>query len=66
MVVLLYLVAKMFTSTIFVFREYGYFDRRITFRWGLNHPTTKYHRDVLFGFEDLVGKASYKYTLLKI
>lgn len=36
-------------------REYGYFDRRITFRWGLLPPTTKYHRDVLFGFEDLVG-----------
>lgn len=38
------------------FREYGYFDRRITFRWGLLPPTTKYHRDILFGFEDLVGR----------
>ncbi|XP_017781531.1 PREDICTED: uncharacterized protein LOC108566244 [Nicrophorus vespilloides] len=37
--------------------EYGYFDQRITFRWGLLPPTTKYHRDVLFGFEDLVGKS---------
>ncbi|KAK4883612.1 hypothetical protein RN001_006931 [Aquatica leii] len=33
----------------------GYFDQRLTFRWGLLHPTTKYRRDVLFSFEDLVG-----------
>ncbi|GJQ87001.1 hypothetical protein Trydic_g12584 [Trypoxylus dichotomus] len=33
--------------------EYGYFDQRITFRWGLVPPTTKYHRSILFGFEDL-------------
>lgn len=39
----------------YCYREYGYFDRRITFRWGLLPPTTKYHRDILFGFEDLVG-----------
>ncbi|GLV31946.1 pickpocket 3 [Carabus blaptoides fortunei] len=32
----------------------GYFDQRVTFRWGLLHPTTRYYRDVLFGFEDLV------------
>ncbi|KAJ8919002.1 hypothetical protein NQ315_016906 [Exocentrus adspersus] len=34
--------------------EYGYFDQRITFRWGLLPPTTKYRRDILFGFEDLI------------
>ncbi|KAJ8965038.1 hypothetical protein NQ314_004436 [Rhamnusium bicolor] len=28
--------------------EYGYFDQRITFRWGLLPPTTKYRRDILF------------------
>ncbi|KAF5270429.1 hypothetical protein FQR65_LT05617 [Abscondita terminalis] len=32
----------------------GYFDQRLTFRWGLLHPTTKYRRDILFSFEDLV------------
>nr|CAH7764777.1 unnamed protein product [Callosobruchus chinensis] len=30
------------------------FEERITFRWGLIHPTTKYRRDILFGFGDLV------------
>ncbi|KAK9731145.1 Amiloride-sensitive sodium channel [Popillia japonica] len=34
--------------------ESGYFDQRITFRWGLLPPTTKYRRSILFGFEDLV------------
>ncbi|KAJ3627952.1 hypothetical protein MTP99_015287 [Tenebrio molitor] len=34
--------------------EHGYFEQRITFRWALLVPTTKFHRDVLFGFEDLV------------
>ncbi|XP_064212424.1 sodium channel protein Nach-like isoform X1 [Tribolium castaneum] len=34
--------------------EYGYFEQRMTFRWALLAPTTKLHRDVLFGFEDLV------------
>ncbi|KAF5273416.1 hypothetical protein FQA39_LY07433 [Lamprigera yunnana] len=34
----------------------GYFDQRLSFRWGVLHPTTKYQRDVLFSFEDLVGK----------
>ncbi|KAJ3659698.1 hypothetical protein Zmor_011372 [Zophobas morio] len=34
--------------------EYGYFEQRITFRWALLSPTTKFIRDVLFGFEDLV------------
>ncbi|XP_049820615.1 sodium channel protein Nach-like [Aethina tumida] len=34
--------------------EHGYFDQRITFRWGLLPPTTKYHRDVIFGLENLV------------
>lgn len=38
------------------FRKSGYFDQRITFRWGIIHPTTKYKRDIIFGFEDLVGK----------
>lgn len=37
-------------------REYGYFEQRITFRWGLLAPTTKFRREVLFGFEDLVGR----------
>lgn len=40
--------------------QYGYFDQRITFRWGLLAPTTKYNRDILFGFEDLVGKQYVK------
>ncbi|XP_072380240.1 sodium channel protein Nach-like [Diabrotica undecimpunctata] len=31
-----------------------YFDQRTTFRWGLLHPTTKYRRDILFGFGDLI------------
>lgn len=39
--------------------EGGYFDQRITFRWGLLHPTTKYKRDILFGFGDLIGKCSF-------
>lgn len=47
-----------------LFREYGYFDQRITFRWGLLPPTTKYHRNVLFGFEDLVGR--YFVFLMKL
>ncbi|KAJ8985058.1 hypothetical protein NQ317_019741 [Molorchus minor] len=34
--------------------EHGYFDSRITFRWGLLPPTTKYRRDILFGFGDLI------------
>ncbi|XP_065170058.1 acid-sensing ion channel 5-like [Atheta coriaria] len=34
--------------------EYGYFDQRLTFRWGLLPPTTKYHRDIIFGFDDLI------------
>ncbi|XP_074038745.1 sodium channel protein Nach isoform X1 [Leptinotarsa decemlineata] len=34
--------------------EGGYFDERIAFRWGLLHPTTKYRRDILFGFGDLI------------
>nr|CAI5855703.1 unnamed protein product [Callosobruchus analis] len=34
--------------------EGGFLDQRITFRWGLIHPTTKYRRDILFGFGDLV------------
>ncbi|KAJ8956497.1 hypothetical protein NQ318_019215, partial [Aromia moschata] len=34
--------------------ERGFFDQKITFRWGLLPPTTKYRRDILFGFGDLV------------
>nr|XP_022905748.1 sodium channel protein Nach-like isoform X1 [Onthophagus taurus]XP_022905756.1 sodium channel protein Nach-like isoform X1 [Onthophagus taurus] len=34
--------------------EFGYFDQRLTFRWGLLPPTTKYRRKVLFSFEDLI------------
>ncbi|XP_030746462.1 sodium channel protein Nach-like [Sitophilus oryzae] len=34
--------------------ETGFFGERITFRWGLLSPTTKYHRKVLFGFQDLI------------
>lgn len=37
--------------------EYGYFDQRITFRWGLIPPTTKYVRDILFGIDSLVASS---------
>ncbi|XP_044761719.1 sodium channel protein Nach-like [Coccinella septempunctata] len=37
--------------------EYGYFDQRITFRWGLIPPTTKYIRDVIFGIDSLVASS---------
>ncbi|XP_018327615.1 sodium channel protein Nach-like [Agrilus planipennis] len=33
----------------------GYFDQRITFRWGLIFPTTKYRREVIFGIDKLVA-----------
>ncbi|KAG5877481.1 hypothetical protein JTB14_029987 [Gonioctena quinquepunctata] len=42
----------------------GYFDQRIAFRWGLLHPTTKYRRDILFGFGDLIGTYSSFFILL--
>ncbi|XP_060525278.1 sodium channel protein Nach-like [Cylas formicarius] len=32
----------------------SYFEQRITFRWGLLPPNTKYHRDILFGFQGLI------------
>ncbi|XP_066246989.1 acid-sensing ion channel 5-like [Euwallacea similis] len=32
----------------------GYFDQRITFRWGLMQPMTKYHRKIIFGFQELI------------
>ncbi|CAH1165036.1 unnamed protein product [Phyllotreta striolata] len=32
----------------------AYFDQMTTFRWGLLHPTTKYRRDIIFGFGDLI------------
>ncbi|KAL3278617.1 hypothetical protein HHI36_016157 [Cryptolaemus montrouzieri] len=35
--------------------ESGYFDQRITFRWGLIPPTTKYIRDVIFGIDSFVA-----------
>ncbi|KAF7266909.1 hypothetical protein GWI33_019836 [Rhynchophorus ferrugineus] len=35
--------------------EMGFFGERITFRWGLLPPTTKYHRKILFGFQDFTG-----------
>ncbi|XP_048526644.1 pickpocket protein 28-like [Dendroctonus ponderosae] len=31
-----------------------FFDQRITFRWGLLSPTTKYHRKIIFGFQELI------------
>ncbi|XP_050295569.1 sodium channel protein Nach-like [Anthonomus grandis grandis] len=34
--------------------ETGYFDQRITFRWVLIPPTTKYQRTVLFGYNELI------------
>ncbi|KAK9879010.1 hypothetical protein WA026_003824 [Henosepilachna vigintioctopunctata] len=37
--------------------EFGYFDQRLTFRWGLIPPTTKYIRDVIFGLENLVASS---------
>ncbi|XP_045470731.1 sodium channel protein Nach-like isoform X2 [Harmonia axyridis] len=37
--------------------EYGYFDQRITFRWSLIPPTTKYIRDVIFGIDSLVASS---------
>ncbi|KAI4459077.1 amiloride-sensitive sodium channel-related [Holotrichia oblita] len=44
--------------------ESGYFDQRITFRWGLLPPTTKYLRSILFGFEDLVGNFGVLHNLI--
>lgn len=32
----------------------AFFDQRITFRWGLVQPTTKYHRKIIFGFQELI------------
>lgn len=34
--------------------ETGYFDQRIAFRCGLIPPTTKYHRKIMFGLQDLI------------
>ncbi|KAL1508957.1 hypothetical protein ABEB36_003770 [Hypothenemus hampei] len=33
--------------------NHQFFDERITFRWGLIPPTTKYHRKILFGIQEL-------------
>ncbi|CAH1173544.1 unnamed protein product [Phaedon cochleariae] len=41
----------------------GYFDQRITFRWGLLHPTTKYRRDIIFGFGDFIVSLGGTYNL---
>lgn len=42
------------TPKITIWQSGVFFDQRTTFRWGLLHPTTKYRREILFGFGDLI------------
>ncbi|XP_057656864.1 uncharacterized protein LOC130894228 isoform X2 [Diorhabda carinulata] len=42
------------TPKVTIWQSGVFFDQRTTFRWGLLHPTTKYLRDILFGFGDLI------------